>query len=239
MSDIVTELQKDLLNQSKPTSEILPKAYLVAKKLKLDEFSTWLKLEMDGYRNIEEQHIPEYRKISGQIKAKNPFNGWIPVCIDDKKLETNLSEQMCFQSIKELEELLKEDKDKNKNLYTALSGEFSKLLNYPVPCGVFYGRAQIVAIINLVRNKILDWTLDLENKGIKGENMEFLKEDIEKAKDTAPTSITYNISGEIHGGIQTSHNNNTVTQTQNNKPEGLLSKIWSWIKSKIFNGRQA
>lgn len=231
--DIVTDLQKDLINQSKPTSEILPKAYLIAKKLQLEDFSSWLKLEMDGYRNIEEQNIPDYRSISGQIKAKNPFNGWIPVCIDDKKLEKKLSERKCSQSIKELEKLLEENKD--KNLYTALSGEFSKLLDYPLPCGVFYGRSQFVAILNLVRNKILDWTLDLESKGIKGKNMEFLEEEVEKAQTSSTTTVN-----NIYGGtnnFQVAQGNDTVNQTQNNRPESLLSKLWSWIKS-IFSNRR-
>lgn len=231
--DIVIDLQKDLLNQSKSISDILPKAYLVAKKLQLEDFASWLKLEMDGYRDVEEQNIPDYRKIVGQIKAKNPFHGWIPVCVDDKELEKKLSERRCSQSIKELEELLEEDKD--KNLYTALSGEFSKLLDYPMPCGVFYGRSQIVAILNLVRNKILDWTLDLESKGIKGKNMEFLEEEVEKAQTTSTTTVN-----NIYGGtnnFQVAQGNDTVNQTQNNRPESLFSKIWSWVKS-IFSSRR-
>ena len=59
---------------------IAAKAYLVAKKLKLKEFEEWLNQEQNGYK----KEIPEYRNITGEIKAWNPYHGWIPMILSAK-----------------------------------------------------------------------------------------------------------------------------------------------------------
>ena len=86
-----------------------------------------------------------------------------------------------------------------------------------------------------VRNILIDWTVQLKKKGIKGENMKFLKEDVKKAKKINQPNITFN--GDVKGNIILAQGNDTVNQTQNNRPESLFSKIWSWIKS-IFSNRR-
>ena len=232
MSDIVIELQKDIINEEKTLSSLLRKAYFIAKKLQLDEWSSWIKKEMNGYG--ESDSIPDYRKVKGVIKGRNPFYGWVPVDFCDIETENIISFYDVKQSIADIETLIS---DKSSKLSIQLPMSVAKQLGVNTEIRNFIGVGSISNIINCTRNKLLDWSLELQNKGIKGTNMEFLEEEVEKAKDTAPTSIIYNISGEIHGGIQTSHNSNTVTQTQNNRPENIFAKICSWIKSKIFNGR--
>ena len=49
MSGIVLELQREALDETVSTESLLRKAYLVAKKLKLEEFEDWLSQEQNGY----------------------------------------------------------------------------------------------------------------------------------------------------------------------------------------------
>ena len=70
MGGIVIELQREALDEKISIESLIRKAYLVAKKLKLKEFEEWLNQEQNGYK----KEIPEYRNITGEIKAWNPYD---------------------------------------------------------------------------------------------------------------------------------------------------------------------
>ena len=80
MGGIVIELQREALDEKNSIESLIRKAYLVAKKLKLKEFEEWLNQEQNGYK----KEIPEYRNITGEIKAWNPYHGWIPMILSAK-----------------------------------------------------------------------------------------------------------------------------------------------------------
>lgn len=80
MGGIVIELQREALDEKISIESLIRKAYLVAKKLKLKEFEKWLNQEQNGYK----KEIPEYRNITGEIKAWNPYHGWIPMILPAK-----------------------------------------------------------------------------------------------------------------------------------------------------------
>ncbi len=69
MSGLVLELQRDALNPSVSTLDILRKALVVARKLNLKDFEHWIKLELDGYPS---EDVPDYRRTQGQLRAWNP-----------------------------------------------------------------------------------------------------------------------------------------------------------------------
>ena len=50
------------------------------------------------------------------------------------------------------------------------------------------GHAQLYGILEAVRNRVLEWSLELEAKGIMGEGLTFTKDEVEKA-----THVTYHI----------------------------------------------
>ena len=77
MSKLVIELQKDIIENKIDTISILRKAKLIATKLNLVDFKQWIDHELNGYENYDD--IPEYRNIIGEVKAKNPYHGLIPV----------------------------------------------------------------------------------------------------------------------------------------------------------------
>jgi len=57
MPSLVEELQKDALNQAVKLTELLQKSLVVATKLKLNEFASWVRLELDGYGETDRVHI--------------------------------------------------------------------------------------------------------------------------------------------------------------------------------------
>lgn len=65
MKGIVIELEKEALNEQASVESLLRKAYLVARKLKLEEFEEWINNEQNGYKG----NAPDYRMINGEYKG--------------------------------------------------------------------------------------------------------------------------------------------------------------------------
>ena len=61
MAKIVTELQHEALKSDFDIMNLLRKAYLVARKLKLQEFEDWVNNELNGYKDLDK--IPDYRLL--------------------------------------------------------------------------------------------------------------------------------------------------------------------------------
>lgn len=91
MDKIVIELQREALKSDFDIMNLLRKAYLVARKLKLQEFEDWVNNELNGYKDADK--IPDYRLLRGEIKAWNPSYGWIPVILqnDNEDITTHLA----------------------------------------------------------------------------------------------------------------------------------------------------
>ncbi|MBA2876366.1 AbiTii domain-containing protein [Thermaerobacillus caldiproteolyticus] len=103
MGSLVRDLQKQAMDSSIPITDLLRNAYVVAKKLKIKEFEKWTNLELNGYKD---NNVPDYRIIQGQIKAFNPYYGWIPVFIDNTKLTKALQIGVITQAISEIVTLI-------------------------------------------------------------------------------------------------------------------------------------
>ena len=228
MSGVVVELQKKLVDSNLKLSQILHFAYLIARELEQHSFADWLKREMEGYE--KESICPDYRKVKGLLKGCFSGNIWKQIPILNLDHEEAYSTFKETSSILELERHIECGKEMGHVYPSALTQRLKVNCTQPT---IYYLPEVYESMLVTVRNILIDWTVQLKKKGIKGENMEFLKEDVKKAKDTAPTSVTYNI-GAVHGGMQTAHNNDTVNQTQNNqKSSGFLSMLWNGLK-KIF-----
>ena len=111
MSSVVLELQQEALNKSVPVTDLLRKAYVVARKLKISEFEKWISNELSGYKNSDE--IPDYRQTKGTVEAWNPYHGWQPVIFREHKIEDIVSRRPNGQAIAEIESLLVGDKGRS------------------------------------------------------------------------------------------------------------------------------
>jgi hypothetical protein len=101
---LVIDLQRDAMNPDVRVSNLLRKAVVVAAKLGQHELRDWAQRELQGY--MDGTPCPPYRRVQGQLRAHNPFRGWIPVVFEDADMARALSQRHSGQSVGEIEDLL-------------------------------------------------------------------------------------------------------------------------------------
>jgi hypothetical protein len=123
----------------------------------LPEWSTY---ELEGYGKSK---VPKYRQIKGQMKAWNPFYGWVPVIHKSSDIEDKVCTRGSGQSIRELEELLS---DKSLSSYEMpYPASFADQIiegGTKTKVSLFISRTSLTHILETVRNKILDLLLELK-----------------------------------------------------------------------------
>ena len=108
------------LTENKSIESILLKAQTISHYLKDEEFSTWIKHEMNGYGD-DEYPLPDYRKINCIVKVdiSQPFgrmakNYPFPCeYIKDDKIRERMTHMAVFESLSEIELMMKDDKHGN------------------------------------------------------------------------------------------------------------------------------
>lgn len=66
------------MQTSKSTVELLRTAKLISAKLRLNDITEWVNLELNGYQ--DGAAIPPYRCLSGgELQVRNPVRSWLPV----------------------------------------------------------------------------------------------------------------------------------------------------------------
>ncbi|SFR71212.1 AbiTii domain-containing protein [Anaeromicropila populeti] len=185
---IVLELQEEALKSDADILSLLRKSSLIARKLDLKDFQEWIYSELNGYKNTD--NLPDYRYIRGDLKALNPVHGWVPVVISGEE-EKRFSIRKIYDSIPSINSLLVSN-DKQLNL--SLSGKEIDLLNKYIPFKTTYiiliSPNSVSNIIEQVKNRILDWSITLEEYRILGDNLSFTTDEKEKAKNE-PQIVNY------------------------------------------------
>jgi hypothetical protein len=206
MPKLVLELQRDAISETCSLGELLRKALVVAKKLRITDFELWVSHELNGYPPGSE--IPKYRKVVGSIKAWDRYNGWIPVIIEEAELARDCSRRMLGQAIGSLDVLVADRKGANLTIPfpPELEALLMRVLNLPLQPVLLLASNQVDGILQAVRNTILNWALDLESRGILGEDMTFTSEEQQAAKKMQTVNIG-NFQG-VLGDVKHS----TVTQ---------------------------
>ena len=209
MASLVEELQRDALDSSVPVGDLLRKAYTVSKKLDLTEFEKWVSLEMNGYPDACE--LPDYRLVNGNLRANNTVLGkWIPCQFVSPEEQETFSTFRLAQATGELEEMIRGVEqapiifDPSPSAKAALI----ETMEVPMEPGIFVDKSQIHAILDRVRNMILEWSLDLEKQRILGDGLTFSQEEKQAA-----TNITFNIENMSNSQIQ--QGTEELTQTLN------------------------
>lgn len=193
---IVIELQKEALEDNVSIESLMRKAYLVARKLNLTEFEEWINQEQNGYKG----QVPEYRYIVGEIKAWNPYYGWIPM-VFSADIADMISKMPIPTSISELQDLYKSS---GSTIGVSVNGELTELLNehiddyMPTKYQFFSTKSELYRIMSTVINKILDWALLLDENGIVGEGLSFT--DVEK-KTAQNTQVINNYTNNFFAEV--------------------------------------
>ena len=233
MSKAVIELQKNIIDSNLDVVSILRKAKLISSKLNLTEFNDWIEKELNGYNDYSE--IPDYRTVVGEIKAKNPYYGFIPVMMPSS-MASEMNSRKLYESISELQNLSKSNEHIIISLPTEISEILCKNAGANFPCYFIFGTHNLLKIIDSVKDKLLDWCLKLEKDGIVGEDFEFNDVEIEKAKNI-PQQINYYgpvFNGNINGA-QISTGNNNTNEFVSNDLDDLINSIKNVLEEEKIN----
>ncbi|WP_423200785.1 hypothetical protein DFLDMN_006210 (plasmid) [Cupriavidus sp. H19C3] len=182
MSGLVLELQKDAMDAAVPVSALLRKALVVSRKLGLTDMSDWIDSELNGYK-ADDESLPEYRWIRGELKARNPYHGWIPLYVP-KRLDF-LTCRNTNQSITEIENLIGGDGTLCMPFSNEVQQQLMASMEVPLQPAFFCQRTDLVRIADAVRNTILEWALKLESEGVLGHGLSFSAEEKGKALSAA------------------------------------------------------
>lgn len=216
MSGIVIELQEEALDSNSDIVSLLRKAYLIARKLNLTDFEKWINNELNGYQDQNE--IPEYRSVYGEVKGWNPYQGWIPVVVDNNEMSNTLNHRMVTDSAAKLKSLLS---GKGNYVTLPISGGANAMLSewtgFETKYLFFFGINTLSDILEKVKNSILDWSITLEENGIMGEGLKFTNEEksIAKTNTTINNYYTNNFAGEVSN-----------SQIQQGSKKSKQSKNW-------------
>jgi hypothetical protein len=190
VSSVVIELQREALDRGVRVSDLLRKALVVARKLGLREFQTWIEKELNGYGNGDD--VPEYREMFGEVRGWNPVRGWIPLLFEDPKEGEMLSHRKCGQAIAEIEHMLEGKKEKS-SLHMPFPQDLQRRLSrgfgFETQVTLITQYSGMVRIIDSARTIVLNWALKLEEDGILGEGLYFTERE-KKMAEQSPQNIT-------------------------------------------------
>jgi len=212
MSKLVIELQKECLNPTLSYANLFQKAYFIAQKLEQKEMVEFLKNGIDGYK--KQKDVPDYRYINVVYKANNPMIGWIPVSIPSNSSLIKYLHYPIFQSVSELESFMNA---KGDALVMSIPIELQELFisqiigKIPFEIGAHFSKNQIRPILETEKRIISDWALDLERKGILGDEYLFTQQEKEIAK-----TMTFIINGYVNGANVIGNMTNSSATVNNN-----------------------
>ncbi|MCL4517609.1 MAG: hypothetical protein M1587_00250 [Thaumarchaeota archaeon] len=163
---IVERLQEAITANEQSITQMLREAKLIAAKLNLHDIEQWVNLELNGYPS--DVKSPSYRKFSTSgLEIRNPVRGWTFAGYPQRTL-------IARQPIAEIETL-----SEGHTLTMAVTK------NYPVtdaagssfgsdwPQRLIIDPNQFKYIIEAVNNELVEWTVELDRRGIRGEGVEF------------------------------------------------------------------
>ncbi len=212
MASLIEQLQQEALDPSTSIPDLLRKTKVVAVKLDRMDAAAWVEHELNGFPN--QADVPTYRTVTGEMRWLNPVRGWCPLLVPDNDARRLLSTQQVRQAISELEAMLKPNAE--GELYVAfhpkLVQDIQKLIGFEIGgAGLWFGKSCVVRILDAVRTRVLDWAVELERAGVRGEGtLSFSKRDREAA-----AHVTYNIhvGGSVTGNVGGVSGNAVVSAT--------------------------
>lgn len=185
---MVLDLQKELLNNVYPLSQLMTKAWVVAQKLKLDNDIEKFYKEINGYSNWET--IPNYREIKGKLQRKS-VRDWEDVKDKDGSGRAGWGPVVLNYPASILKPIRILEKEANlipeQELYTLVDSSMARIRYTPSLYSnenyrVIYNSDQVADILHHIKLHLISWTMLLTENGILGNDMSFEKEEKKMAQ---------------------------------------------------------
>ena len=164
------------LTENKSIESILLKTQTISHYLKDEEFTTWIKHELNGYGD-DEYPLPDYRKINCIVKVdiSQPFgrmakNYPFPCeYIKDDKIRGRMTHMAVFESLSEIELMMKNDKHGNDLTmavpqYIVQNYMAKYVEGYILVANQHINMNNIQAVISKFKSLLLTFFLELNDK---------------------------------------------------------------------------
>jgi AbiTii-like protein len=181
---LVLQLRADSVDPNVPVSKLLRLAKVIATKLDQKDALKWIDKELDGYMDGVAREVPAYRMIGGQPKGYNPYRGWQAILFQDNETEKQFSTVPLGLSIGAIEKDLDSEETRRGSFVFPYPAEVAdmlrKAIRMSVEVTVFLSEGSLWVVVEVVRNLVLIWTLELEKAGILGAEMTFTRKEKEQ-----------------------------------------------------------
>lgn len=170
---LLIEIQSLSVSSDNRITDLLRKCKILAARLGNKDFDQWIDNELSGYKSKE--HLPDYR-ILHSVELKGHFGGPFgsglrnaiiaPSCFDEE-LREFVSSEYLMQGISTYEELLRNDSDGqfHSTLPADLIAHYSERMYENMSCLEAWKvipRGSIVGLVDVVRNRVLSFALEIE-----------------------------------------------------------------------------
>lgn len=202
MVSLVREMQQDALDSRVSVSDLLRKALVVSTKLKVTSESEWIRSELFGYSTEDDSPgVDPYRVLHGTPQVFNPFRGYQPLHMSAKLQEAACTIYLSY-SVAEIEALLEKHGSMIRMGFNPTASQaLMKAMEYPLQPSMILSATVFTRILDTVRNRVLQWALELEEAGILGDGLSFTTTEVQAAQHVT-NNITNNIGTMNNSQIQ-------------------------------------
>lgn len=189
-SGLVLELQRDAMDKEVAVSDLLRKAVVVSAKLRVVDVRTIFENELEGYP--AEAELPPYRILGAELKVWNPYHGHQPLYFQNEGDVEFLRKLQLRQRVAGLEALVAGGDSYNFPFSAAMEQHLMEGMDVELRPLRVVGKPQIVGVLDAVRNSVLKWALELEQRGVVGEGLTFSPHEVQSA-----STVSYHITNHI------------------------------------------
>lgn len=216
MPGLVNELQQAAMNKAIAVSELLRMAKVISAKLQLPEATVWIDLELKGY--TDPTIVPQYRLVRMHVRQLNPYHGWQEINIQSGELRDAICNQQVFDSVPVIESPVERIDKEGGTIGRSLSIPVEQFIRKQLPIQLQLqaqtDASAFHAILDGTRTRILEWALDLEQKGVVGEGMTFSEGEQRRAAAAPVASITIGTIENMAGTIGVNYGSQNTTAMQ-------------------------
>ncbi len=198
MASAVGNLQNAIYDEKTSLTELLRRTKVMAGKLNLEDMAEWVEYELAGYPvNV---HPPPYRKVTTMhLEVHHPIYEWR--FARTLEIVFPIDKAMSYVENLSLHEFARMPLSELIPLYDS-SGRLSTLPQQLVVSG-----AEFKMIMAFVRDELLKWTIELDKRGIKGNETDFSPDEKQLAHTMVVNYVFHGDNSRVnHGSIDNSLN---------------------------------
>ncbi len=234
MPALVPELITLASDPAVEITTLLRKTKVAACLLQQPEAVSWIDHELQGYPH--NCLVPPYRQLRGRLAIRRDGNTYLLPVANTERVQ---QWQTCPLSlpVSELAALAATGNSLRVHFPPELLPQLMAELDTEREVEISLSAVQVRALIEAVRDRVLDWVLALDEVGIQGEGMSFTPQEQQQALQLAPVNI--HIGGNATGFqfMQNSPGGQQQQAVTSEQKEAALAALLPWLAQVIAQGQ--